>query len=105
MPQTLAECKDTHAIRKLIEAYGERLSDLTTREKYQLVEVIAGYLLSVAPHVDNPGDETWSLLDQVKDGYDISENVTAIAFILKDEKDETLADMLIAIAAFTRDAR
>jgi len=105
MPQTLAECKDTHAIRKLIEAYGERLGDLTTREKYQLVEVIAGYLLSVAPHPENPGDETWTILDQVKDSYEITNNVTAIAFILKDEKDGTLADILVAIAAFTRDAR
>ena len=98
---------DTPGIRKLEQACGGRLTELSQREKYQLIEAIGGYLSNMVADDENtelePG-ETWTLIDYSKQCCpDIDNNVFAILFILKDEECEALAHLLPAIAEYARD--
>ena len=98
---------DTPGIRKLEQAVGAKLTGLTQREKYQLIEAIGGYLSNMVADDENTelgeGD-VWTLIDYSKQCCpDIDNNVFAILFILKDEECEALAHLLPAIAEYARD--
>ena len=98
---------DTPGIRKLEQAVGAKLTELTQREKYQLIEAIGGYLSNMVADDENTelgeGD-VWTLIDYSKQCCpDIDNNVFAILFILKDEECEALAHLLPAIAEYARD--
>jgi len=102
--KTVTSHIDTPGIRKLEQACGGRLTELTQREKYQLSEVISGFLASMVADDENPGDEAWTILDHLKDGYhDVANNVTAVVFILQHEDCGALAHLLPAIAEYARD--
>jgi hypothetical protein len=98
---------DTPGIRKLEQAVGAKLTGLTQREKYQLIEAIGGYLSNMVADDENTelgeGD-VWTLIDYAKQCCpDIENNVFAILFILKDDECETLAHLLPAVAEYARD--
>ena len=44
---------DTPGIRKLEQAVGAKLTELTQREKYQLIEAIGGYLSHMVADDEN----------------------------------------------------
>ena len=98
---------DTPGIRKLEQAVGAKLTGLTQREKYQLIEAIGGYLSNMVADDENAElgeDDEWTLIDYAKQcSPDLDNNVFAILFILKDEECEALAHLLPAIAEYARD--
>ena len=98
---------DTPGIRKLEQAVGAKLTGLTQREKYQLIEAIGGYLSHMVADDENAElgeDDEWTLVDYARQCCpDVDNNVFAILFILKDEECEALAHLLPAIAEYARD--
>ena len=105
--KTITHYADSPGIRKLEQACGARLTELTQREKYQLIETIGGYLACMVEDPENGElgpDDVWTPIDHAKQwNPDIDNNVFALLFILKDEKCETLAHLLPAIAEYARD--
>ena len=105
--KTLTYYIDTPGVRRLEEACGERLTELTQREKYQLCETIGGYLSAMVEDPENgelDEDETWTILDHISQNYHcLTNNVKALLVILVDEECEALAALLPAIAEYARD--
>ena len=105
--KTLTYYIDTPGVRRLEEACGSRLTELTQREKYQLAGVIAEYLATMVDDPENgelDEDETWTILDHTAQHYHgPTNNVQALLVILVDEECEALAALLPAIAEYARD--
>ena len=105
--KTLTYYIDTPGTQRLVEACGSRLTEMTQREKYQLAGTIGEYLATMVKDPENgelDEDETWTLLDHIsQNNHCLTNNVKALLVILRDEKCESLAALLPAIAEYARD--
>jgi hypothetical protein len=102
---------ETELLKKLVSACGDRLTELSQSEKYQLSTVISLYLWGLAEDIEQPNPEGY------KDGADddvltiaqkylpftVSGDVKAALFILKDEDPDNLATILSAVNEYAKE--
>ena len=117
MPQLTSSTKpllsfaETELTKKLVSACGDRLSELTQMEKYQLSAAITVYLWGLAEDIEQSNDEGYddgtddTLLDiaQIALSFEVTGNVKAALFILKDEDPNNLAAMLSAVNEYAKE--
>ena len=117
MPQLTSSTKpllsfaETELTKKLVSACGDRLSELSQMEKYQLSAAITVYLWGLAEDIEQANDEGYddgsedSLLDiaQIALSFEVTGNVKAALFILKDEDPNNLAAMLSAVNEYDKE--
>lgn len=98
---------ETEATKKLVNAYGDRLSELTQMEKYQLVTAIGLLMWSLAYDIENnddrPSDDLVSALEALNEDIELTGNVQACLLILKDEDPDNLSAILSAICEYARE--
>ena len=102
---------ETELTKKLVSACGDRLSELTQMEKYQLSAAITVYLWGLAEDIEQSNDEGYddgtddTLLDiaQIALSFEVTGNVKAALFILKDEDPNNLAAMLSAVNEYAKE--
>ena len=102
---------ETELTKKLVSACGDRLSELTQMEKYQLSTTISLYLWGLAEDIENPNDEGYSdgeddtVLDIAQKylPFGVSGNVKAALFILKNEDPDNLAAILSAVNEYAKE--
>ena len=102
---------ETEITKKLVSACGDRLSELSQSEKYQLSTTISLYLWGLAEDVENPNDEGYpdgkddTVLDIAQKylPFGVSGNVKACLFILKNEDPDNLATILSAVNEYAKE--
>ena len=102
---------ETEILKKLVSACGDRLSELSQSEKYQLSTTLSLYLWGLAEDIENPNDEGYpdgeddTVLDTALKylPYGVSGNVKAALFILKHEDPENLASILSAVNEYAKE--
>ena len=102
---------ETELTKKLVSACGDRLSELTQMEKYQLSAAITVYLWGLAEDIEQANDEGYddgsedSLLDiaQIALSFEVTGNVKAALFILKNEDPDNLAAILSAVNEYAKE--
>ena len=102
---------ETELTKKLVSACGDRLSELSQMEKYQLSAAITVYLWGLAEDIEQSNDEGYddgtddTLLDiaQIALSFEVTGNVKAALFILKDEDPNNLAAMLSAVNEYAKE--
>lgn len=116
--KVLTSYVETKAVHKLCEAFGQRLTELTQEEKYQLATAFALMLWGCCDSGIGEGaepDEFEDLFETDDSDKDLLEttqhqlmpevsgNVKAALIILQNEEPEILAQLLPAIAEYARD--
>ena len=102
---------ETELTKKLVSACGDRLSELSQSEKYQLSTTISLYLWGLAEDIENPNDEGYpdgeddTVMDIAQKylPFGVSGNVKAALFILKNEDPNNLAAMLSAVNEYAKE--
>lgn len=101
----------TTVLEKLVDAVGDRLTELTQSEKYQLSAVISIYLWGLAEDIEEPNptgyddgaDDDLLSIAQTYLPFGVSGNVKAVLFILKDEDPNNLATILSAVNEYAKE--
>lgn len=116
--KVLTSYVETKAVHKLCEAFGQRLTELTQEEKYQLCTALALMCWGCCDSGIGEGDEPDEFADLFEDDDseqdliettqqqlmpEVTAHVMTALVILQNEDPDILAQLLPAIAEYARD--
>jgi hypothetical protein len=99
----LLSVEQTAGTEKFSKVFGDRLSELSRCEKYQLAAVIALILWEIAEDAESSVMGPQVVAVEAIEKLEVSPSVKLCVLILKDEFPETLAAILPAISAYAKE--